>query len=245
MRDDRTGEVQHNGDCPRNPHDNGSPTITLTRRKDRGGATWKPGLIAREYWDPHHNPDQIAFPGRCSGDSFESGISVVVAVRIPFGEDQGHAYSARLRPATDAEAAPLLTAEQTQQRRADLASRADHVLFLSTTPLCEGDLSGAVQPNRQEMSAVDLDNLLAVPLRPGDPHSTTNGPPYPPRAYLDEPGGMVWTTVHNGLDSDDRSLNNLAEWIATRHPLTPARRAVIEELFAEYGLRPDRATPHE
>ncbi|MFC9975680.1 hypothetical protein ACFVH6_32805 [Spirillospora sp. NPDC127200] len=243
----RAGEVQHSGACPPNPHDNGSPTITLTRRQSRGGGAWKPGQIVREYWAPHANPDRIAFPGPRTGDSFESGIVVVIAVRMSPGVkgDQDHEYSARLRPATDAEAAPLLTAEQTRQRRADLDSRAEHVLFLSTAPLCENDRSDTVQPTRQEMAAVDLDSLVAVPLCPGDPHSSTSGPPHPPRAYLDEPGGVVWTVVHNDLGDDHRFLNNIAGWIATRHPLTPTRRAVIEELFAEYGEHPESAAPQE
>jgi hypothetical protein len=45
----------------------------------------------------------------------------------------------------------------------------------------------------------------------------------------------VWTLVHNGDDGDDWSANNVGRYIGWRHPLTDARRQLIDELRAEYG----------
>ncbi|MFC5833607.1 hypothetical protein [Nonomuraea insulae] len=137
-----------------------------------------------------------------------------------------------VRAATPDEAAPVLEREAaTAARRRALAERTESLLQTWRWPRPEGpdDYSN---PTPEEWAEVSLTSLTKIPLPPGPP-----GPSmlYEPRAYLDEPNGLIWTLSHNGVEGDHRAPDRGSVWIPRSHPLTPERRRLSADLLAEYG----------
>lgn len=231
-------EVEHTGECPPNPlAPPGTPTVTLSRGEGYGGTGWAPGQVLRETWPREANPDRLAFPGHrdAPGDR-ESGIVLVVAARAVYyrqeamsfgvGDEQGHLYLARVVPATEQAAAPVLAAERVTARRDDLAARV-RAAFYWGVPAGDAQRPPADQTGH-------LGALEPVPLGPPLRHRPLGSGP-PDELLLDPDHDRAWTLTYNGGDGDDWSASNYRAYIALAHPLTEQRRALIDQLTAEYG----------
>ncbi|GAB3161980.1 hypothetical protein GCM10027258_80070 [Amycolatopsis stemonae] len=239
---DAAWEVEHAGDCPPNPHNpDDAPTWEIGGGEGYGQEPFVPGTAQREqWWTSEQAPGPDGVPGgvllsESGGRSQVSGVVTVVTARQRYfadegmsfgvGDEQGHYYSALVRAATDAEAAPVLAAETRLAVRKELRARCTRLLAWRF-----GQLDDAQRPpsGTPELDAVR--SLPQVPLRQQD-----DRPLYADELYLDEPGGWVWTVAHNGADGDDFSVNNVPGHIANRHPLTEERRRLVADLRAEYG----------
>ncbi|MGW4528880.1 hypothetical protein [Amycolatopsis sp. NPDC004378] len=235
-------EVEHDGGCPPNPHNpDGAPTWEIGGGEGYGRQAFVPGATRREqWWTGQHNPGPDAVPGgvlisESGGNRQVSGVVTVVTAHAKYfaeegmsfgvGDEEGHYFSARVRAATDAEAAPVLEAEVRQTARAELRDRCTRLLAWRF-----GRVEDAVRPPSGAPELDGLRSLPQVPLRPQD-----DRPLYADELLVDEPGGWVWTVVHNGMDGDDFSVNNIPGHVAARHPLTDERRRLVADLRAEFG----------
>ncbi|MFG1857541.1 hypothetical protein ACGFJT_37300 [Actinomadura geliboluensis] len=165
-----------------------------------------------------------------------SGIAVVVASRSIYcaeegmlfgvGADEGYVSQAGIRPATDAEAAPVLAVEAVRARRAELASR--------TRALLAWRFTGDRAPSDAEWVPADqvspLRRLDPVPIAP----PTSRPSRQADRLVVDADAGQIWTLVYNGADGDDWCRSNHGTEITLRHPLTPERVQLVAELRSEY-----------
>jgi hypothetical protein len=235
-------EVEHDGGCPPNAHNpEGAPTWEIGGGEGYGQQPFEPGATRREqWWTGQQGPGPDEVPGgvlvsESGGNLTVSGVVTVVTARAKYfaeegmsfgvGDEEGHYYSARVRAATAAEAAPVLEAEARRAARQELCDRCTRLLAWRF-----GQLEDALRPPSGTPELDGLRSLPQVPLRRQD-----DRPLYADELVVDEPGGWVWTVVHNGMDGDDFSANNIPGHIATRHPLTDERRRLVADLRAEYG----------
>nr|WP_237109613.1 hypothetical protein [Nonomuraea sp. MG754425] len=140
--------------------------------------------------------------------------------------DDGDWYDAHdsiVRAATAEEAAPVLAAEAKRARRAALARRVRNLLTVNRYE----PAADCHRPVAEELAGVSFGTEVSIP-------GSVAGTTHPTTVYVDQESGFVWTWIHNGLDNDDWSVNNLGGAVAVRHPLTPERQALIADLYAEY-----------
>ncbi|MGW4797796.1 hypothetical protein ACWEPC_35785 [Nonomuraea sp. NPDC004297] len=140
--------------------------------------------------------------------------------------DDGEWYDAHdsiVRAATAEEAAPVLAAEAKRARRAALARRVRNLLTVNRYE----PAADCHRPVAEELAGVSFGTEVPIP-------GSVAGTTHPTTVYVDQESGFVWTWIHNGLDNDDWSVNNLGGAVAVRHPLTPERQALIADLYAEY-----------
>ncbi|GAA2679566.1 MULTISPECIES: hypothetical protein [Actinosynnema] len=238
-----TWQVEHAGSCPPHRHNpDSAPTWEISGGEGYGRQPFTPGASQREqWWTRGGGPGPDAVPGgevvdeSRDGNRQVCGVVTVVTARqrhyaedgmsFGVGDEEGHIYWARVRAATETEAAPVLEAEVRQARRRELDARRRRLLDWSV-----GGAPDAWRPGRGTPELEGLRALPQVPLRPYDQR-----PLYGDELLLDEPGGWLWTVVHNGSDGADFSANNIGGHIATRHPLTDERRRLVADLGAEYG----------
>lgn len=235
-------EVEHDGECPTNPHNpSGVPTWTIGGGEGYGYQPFVPGAsLRKEWWTNSRGPEHDAVPGGVlvsdNGENRRvSGVITVVAANERYyadegmsfgvGDEQGHYYSAQVRAATDEEAAPVLEAEARRAARKELGDRVGRLLAWR-----HGRVEDAERPPAGSPDLGGLRSLPQVPLRQHD-----NTLLYADELYLDEPGGWLWTVVHNGMDGDTWDANNLPGHIAARHPLTSERRQLVADLRAEFA----------
>jgi hypothetical protein len=138
------------------------------------------------------------------------------------GED-GWYFQAVVRPATEAEAQPLLAVEERDARRATLQQQSRELLTWRYDP----------DPDAQRPTTPNLNGTVRVPYRAG-PHG--HWATIEDEIRIDEAAKVVWTLIYNGADGDDWSLNNHHPYIATSQPLTEPRRALVAALRAEYAV---------
>lgn len=227
--------VRHDGDCPANPHNpNSAPTWRISLGEGYGGSPFTPGSTFRWTW-PTDNPDPATVPGGRLEPRGLSGIVTAVTGGLHYyredgmsfgvGDEAGHVYWADVRIASDEEAAPVLEAEATEQRRANLTGRVRDLFawrYAGTAP-------DAALPAEVNASA-----LWALPEVPRCTVEERRSQLYSARLLVDVPSGVVWTVTHNGADGDDWSVNNVSGHVALRHPLTEERRQLIADLRGEY-----------
>ncbi|ACU38398.1 hypothetical protein [Actinosynnema mirum] len=235
-------EVEHDGGCPPNPHNpGGAPTWEVGGGEGYGQEPFTTGATTREqWWTGRGGPAPEEVPGGAlvserEGSRQVSGVVTVVTAREHYyaedglvhgvGRDSGFFFSARVRAATEAEAAPVLEAEAHQAVREELSARCARLLDWLV-----GRVPDAWRPPFGDPTLEGLPALARVPLRPHEQQ-----PPHGDELLLDEAGGRLWTVVHHGGDGDDFSLNNVRGHIATCHPLTDERRRLVADLRAEYG----------
>ena len=246
VRDHQAGpwRVEHDGDCPPNPHNPaGAPTWQVGRGSGDGGEFYKSGDTLRERWTPGHNNNPTAeqVPGGRPDGRLVSGIVTVVAATSHYypedglsfgvGADEGHLHLALVRAATDAEAGPVLDVEAAAERAVAL-HRLTNQLFAWRYP--RDDAEYPEQVDRRVLDALPV--VPTATWQPWQEYGTRQ------RLLLDEPNNCCWTTTENGLGGDDWSRSNAGDEIALRWPLTQQRRDLIADLRAKFG--PSRWAHH-
>jgi len=144
----------------------------------------------------------------------EDGLSFGV------GDESGHLYSAVCRPATAAEAAPLIVRREAARRRkearAALAVMADRIRETGERP------QGPVIAEGERLVWDGAESVIY-----GGGRWFTLGPEW------------IWSITNNGSDGGDWSYNNVrtgaAGAIGCRVPSTPELAAEIRALFAQAG----------
>ncbi|RJQ66261.1 hypothetical protein D5S17_36165 [Pseudonocardiaceae bacterium YIM PH 21723] len=236
-------EVEHQTPCPPNPHNPANaPTWTIGGGEHYGTERFEPGCTSRQQWRTGRGgPEADTVPGGVvlfeqGGQREVSGIITVVTAEERFyredgmsfgvGDDTGFYFSAQVRAATAQEAAEVLDTEADQRARAELTARTERLLGWRYGRR----VTDSEYPPKGDPALAVLDGLPQVPIRPHD-----DRPLHGDRLYLDEPGGWLWTVVHNGMDGDDWSFNNVPGHIVRRHPLTDERRQLVTDLTARYA----------
>ncbi|MEU0237754.1 hypothetical protein ABZ234_08685 [Nocardiopsis sp. NPDC006198] len=216
--------VVHPGPCPPYAHAlEGVRTWTVEEEAAGAAYDYPPGTVARVHQEQDQGgPDQG--PGwRPLLGGGASLIGVVLAAAEHRDRAQDGTWSGRLatvwRPATEAEAAPVLEGEERRLAEAGLTARARRALAL----LPGAAPADAVAPPVEELLEVRFADLprVWVPAGAGRAESTV---------FLDERAGQVITVVHNSAEGDDWSLSNWGGYIAYRHPLTCERAALVHDL---------------
>lgn len=215
----------HPGDCPPNPYNpDDERTWTLRQRAPEIVHDYPPGTVARVALPngPADGPGWRPLPGMTTEVSV---IGVVVAAAVRRQQDEHGRWEDEIttlwRVATPDEAAPVLDREAARLEQAGLAARARRLLAL----LPGAAPADAAAPPEGDMLGVDLASLPQIPVPLGAARPET-------MIHLDEPGGIVWTVVHNRADGDDWAASNWGGSIAYRHPLTAARVALLADLRA-------------
>jgi hypothetical protein len=235
--------VEHGQDgtgCPSNSHNpDNAPTWVVSCGAGDGGQPYRPGQVLREsWWTSGGGPPADQVPGgQDVGDGQVSGVVTVVAATAHYyaedgmsfgvGEDEGHLYVAHVRAATEPEAAAVLADEAVGVRRGELRQR------LRTLLAWRYPTGNATYPAPGTLDEAAVLALPEIPIR--SESATLSASLYPDRLLLDEPTDLLWTLVPNGADGDDWSQSNVGRCIALSHPLTDARRRLVEDLRAEFA----------
>jgi hypothetical protein len=131
--------------------------------------------------------------------------------------EAGWLHQARVRPATVAEAGPLLVVQTREDRRHDVARRrAD--LFT--------DARDGTSP-----AEVDLTHAVRIPF--GAELRSTPLPQLEDQLWVELDGAAAWWLQYGGSDN---MCSNYGSFIATRLPLTPQRAELVSQLRAEYEV---------
>lgn len=235
-------EVDHDGECPPHPHNmEGAPTWTVGGGEGYGTQPYQAGdTLREEWWTSANGPGPEAVPGgrlvsESDGNRRVSGIVTVVTAHQRYyadegmsfgvGAEQGHYYWARVRAATEDEAGTVLAAEARTVELQELGQRVRRLLAWGSRTVDDAELPPSGSPELD-----GLRSLPQVPLRRHDDQQLHGDD-----LYVDEPGGWLWTVVHNGMDGDDWTANNIPGHIAARHPLTDERRQLVAHLGATFA----------
>ncbi len=214
-------------------------TWLITRGEGEGGTPFRVGETLRaHWWIPPADPD-VADEAKVPGAvvSLVDGrkrVSGIVTVELATFEeltdddelygavsaDDGRVYLAQVRAATPEEAFRVLLQESGQQRRDALAQGVAE-LFCWGVPT----LADVTCPRPAPLMVLTLPE---VPLGRGtDEHASG-------RLRVDRPAGLVWTVVP--ASEGDPEAGNCGPNVALAHPLTPARRQLVDDLGAEYSV---------
>ncbi|GAA2679582.1 MULTISPECIES: hypothetical protein [Actinosynnema] len=176
-------QVEHAEDCPPNPHNpDDTPTWDIDGGEGYGREPFISGASRREqWWTGRGGPGPDAVPGGLFLDEDRDedrrvfGVVTMVTAHARYyseegmsfgvGDEEGYYYyySARVRAATEQEAAPVLEAEARHKARSDLETRRKSLLRWMV-----GDVADARHPERGAPELESLHALPQVPLRPYD-----------------------------------------------------------------------------
>ncbi|WP_052120462.1 hypothetical protein [Amycolatopsis sp. MJM2582] len=234
--------VSHEGDCPPYPGGYTGPTWVIDAgepgtRDRQPRPRWTIGVVLRADIPAVEHPVPEDSPGRCGepGGRWVSLIVTVLAEAQPrFVRDEdgnspdvligenGWWFRAKVRPATAAEAAPLLAEESVVARRRELERRRVAEFAFGYSLVDDGEV-----PDEPDLSGAVAVPFGAEALRRGWPVD---------RLLVDQEAGVVWSLTYNQADGEDWSRNNTGPYVAWRQPLTPRRAELIRDLREEYEL---------